>query len=291
MQVASIFNAFGSRVQLFQAGPRILTTEDEDVSMAVAAAFRESGMVVRENFGTIESFEKTPDGVRMISPRTARTAHAEAALAVVAVGWVADTAGLGLEAAGVETDPRGYVRRRRVSADLRAPRLRRGRRHRPPDAGPGGGTGRLRSGDQRGARRDAPAWEQVSPIGSFTDPEYAQVGLTEAKARETHDVVVAVVRFDETTRTIIDGRTVGFCKLIADRATGQILGCHVVGERAVEIVQVVAIAIAAGMRVDDLARFRCRSRPTPASSAARRIGPRSSSIWRRADGCTRGSPE
>ena len=61
-----------------------------------------------------------------------------------------------------------------------------------------------------------------------------------------------LVRFDETARTIIDGQTTGFCKLIADRATGAILGCHVVGERAVEIVQVVAIAIAAGLRVDDL---------------------------------------
>src|SRR6185369_5527941 len=66
--------------------------------------------------------------------------------------------------------------------------------------------------------------DQVSPIGSFTDPEYAQVGLTEAKARETHEVVTAVVRFDSATRTIIDGRTVGFCKLIADRETYQILG-------------------------------------------------------------------
>ena len=81
------------------------------------------------------------------------------------------------------------------------------------------------------------------------------MGLSEAKARETHDVVVAVVRFDETPRTIIDGRTIGFCKLIADRATGKILGCHVVGERAVEIVQVVAIAMAAGLRVDDIARI------------------------------------
>ena len=79
-------------------------------------------------------------------------------------------------------------------------------------------------------------------------------GLTEAKARETHDVVVTVVRFDATTRTIIDGRTTGFCKLIVDRATRTILGCHVVGERAVDIVQTAAIAIAAGMRVDELAR-------------------------------------
>ena len=63
------------------------------------------------------------------------------------------------------------------------------------------------------------------------------------------------MRFDSTTRTIIDGRTFGFCKLIADRKTCTILGCHVVGERAVEIAQVAAIAMAARMRVDDLARI------------------------------------
>lgn len=79
--------------------------------------------------------------------------------------------------------------------------------------------------------------------------------MTEAKAREAHDAVVSLVRFDETARTIIDGRTAGFCKLIADRATRAILGCHVVGERAVEIVQVAAVAIAAGMTVEDLARI------------------------------------
>src|SRR5262249_1700897 len=96
--------------------------------------------------------------------------------------------------------------------------------------------------------------EQVAPIGSFTDPEYAQVGLTEAKARDLHDAVVASIHFDSTTRTIIDGRTYGFCKLITDRPTRKILGCHVVGERAVEIAQLAAVAMAAGMRVDELAQ-------------------------------------
>jgi len=110
--------------------------------------------------------------------------------------------------------------------------------------------------------------DPVSPIGSFTDPEYAQVGLTEAKARETHEVLVAVVRFDSTTRTIIDGRKVGFCKLIADRTTCRMLGCHVVGERAVEITQVAAIAIAAKMRVDELAHIPL-SFPTYAGILAR----------------------
>ena len=254
VQLASIFNAFGSEVQLFQAGPRILPTEDEDVSAAVAAAFRRAGIVVREGFGAIELFEKTPSGIRMVFSKGDTRDIAEAAAAFVAVGWVADSAGLNLAKAGVETDARGYVR---VDSSLRtsAPHVYAagditGRLMLVPQAIEGGLVAATNA--VRGATT-TPV-DLVSPIGSFTDPEYAQVGLTEAKARETHDVVVAVVRFDETTRTIIDGRTAGFCKLIADRATCAILGCHVVGERAVEIVQVVAVAIAAGMRVDELAR-------------------------------------
>ena len=85
-------------------------------------------------------------------------------------------------------------------------------------------------------------------------PSTRKSHIAEAKAHETHDVVTAVVNFDSTTRTIIDGRKAGFCKLIADRKTAKILGCHVVGERAVEIAQVAAIAIDSGMRVDDLVR-------------------------------------
>ena len=96
----------------------------------------------------------------------------------------------------------------------------------------------------------------------------AQVGLTEAKARGTHDVETAILRFDSTTRTIIDGHKVGFCKLIIDRKTHRILGCHVVGERAVEITQVAGIVIAAGMRADDLAQIPL-SFPTYAGILAR----------------------
>jgi pyruvate/2-oxoglutarate dehydrogenase complex dihydrolipoamide dehydrogenase (E3) component len=58
--------------------------------------------------------------------------------------------------------------------------------------------------------------------------------------------VNAVAHFDSTTRTVIDGHKIGFCKLIVDRKTCKILGCHVIGERAVDIAEVAAIAIAAG---------------------------------------------
>jgi dihydrolipoamide dehydrogenase len=253
-QVASVFNAFGSRVQLFQAGPRILPTEDEDVSAAVAGAFRAAGMMVREDFGTVESFEKTADGVRMNFSKDGLRDSTEASVVVVAVGWVANTAELNLEAAGVDTDHRGYVR---VDVHLSTSAAH--------IFAAGDVTGHLLLVPQALQEGFVAATNAVLgattllppgpiPIGSFTDPEYAQVGLTETAARETHDVVTGIIRFDSTTRTIIDGRTNGFCKLIVDRATYNILGCHVVGERAVDIVQVATIAMAAGMRVDDLAR-------------------------------------
>jgi pyruvate/2-oxoglutarate dehydrogenase complex dihydrolipoamide dehydrogenase (E3) component len=286
VQVASIFNAFGSRVELFQAGRRILPTEDEDVSAAVAAAFRESGIVVHEDFGAIEFFEKVPSGVRMVFSKDGSRYSAEAALVVVAVGWVADTTGLRLAAADVETDQRGFVK---VDGYLRSSA--------PHIFAAGDITGRVMLVPQAIQDGFLAATNAVrgptmmlgnsaTPIGSFTDPEYAQVGLTEARARETHDVVTAVVRFDSTTRTIIDGHKFGFCKLIADRKTFRILGCHVVGERAVEITQLAAIAIAAGMRVDDLAHIPL-SFPTYAGALARVAASATRQLNRQAEGtCT-----
>ena len=72
-------------------GPHILPHADADVSPGVAAALRESGIVVQENFGAIESFEKTPTGVRMNFTKDGHRGSAKAMLAVVAVGWMADT--------------------------------------------------------------------------------------------------------------------------------------------------------------------------------------------------------
>ena len=99
-----------------------------------------------------------------------------------------------------------------------------------------------------------------------------------------------MVRFDTTTRAIIDGHKVGFCKLIANRKTSKILGCHVVGERAVDIVQVAAIAIAGGMRVEDLAGVPL-SFPTyagilvnAAAGAARQLG--RTVLWQTLEGAT-----
>jgi pyruvate/2-oxoglutarate dehydrogenase complex dihydrolipoamide dehydrogenase (E3) component len=170
------------------------------------------------------------------------------------VGWAADTAELNLAAVGVGVDARGNIE---VDEFLRTSA--------PHIFAAGDVTGRLMlvpgavedgflaatnavKGPIHALRR------RISPSGSFTYPEYSQVGLTEATARESHDVVTTVVPFDSTVRAIIEGRTFGFCKLIVERERCRIVGCHVVGERAVEIAQLAAIAMAAQMPVDELAR-------------------------------------
>jgi pyruvate/2-oxoglutarate dehydrogenase complex dihydrolipoamide dehydrogenase (E3) component len=267
VQVASIFNAFGSQVTLFEAAPRILMSEDEDVSAAVGAALRESGIEVLEQAGTIGRFDRCEVGVRMVV-RDERESVIEANLAVVAIGWVANTAELNLSAAGVALDERGYVR---ADGELRTTA--------PHIFAAGDVTGRLMVVHE--ATREAylaatnavlgkasALPPEVSPLGSFTDPEYASVGLSEAAARETREIVVATERFDSLPRPIIDGRPIGFCKLIADRQLHTILGCHIVGERAVELAQLAAITIATGVKVEQLALVPF-SFPTYASALGR----------------------
>ena len=255
VQVASVFTELGSHVALFEAGPRILATEDEDVSRTMAAAFRGAGIDVREDFGQVRGFEQTPGGVRMRFEKDTVMDSVEANMAVVAIGWLADTAGLNLAAAGVATTSRGYVQ---VDAHLRTTAAHvfaagdiTGRLMLVPNAGQDGYVAATNAVEDRGVTLSTPA----NPIGSFTDPEYAQVGLSEAKAREDHEVVVATVPFAVIARPIIDGRPDGFCKLIVDRGTHRILGCHVVGERAVEIAQVAAVAVAAAMPVEGFVRI------------------------------------
>ena len=144
----------------------------------------------------IERFERCAGGVRLIYSAADATHGLEAAIAVVAAGWVAATAELNLDRAGVRTDQRGYIE---VDGALRtaAPHI---------FAAGDAITGRamvvheaVRDGLAAatnavlGTTTSLPT--EVSPIGSFTDPEYASVGLTEAAAREAHDVVVATVPF------------------------------------------------------------------------------------------------
>ena len=92
----------------------------------------------------------------------------------------------------------------------------------------------------------------IVPHGGFTDPEYGCVGLTEEQARAEQDIAVAIVPYSDLDRAVIDGRSEGFCKLIAARRSRKVLGAHIVGEQATEIAQLVAAGMAADVRVGQL---------------------------------------
>lgn len=253
-QVASIFNALGSSISLCQAGPRIIASEDAEVSDAVAAAFREDGIALYEGFGAIERIVAAPNGVSVMRAGV-QGPPLEAELVICAIGWRADTDALGLPRAGVSTNARGFIEvdesLRTSAGNIYAAGDVIGRSMLVP---PAVRDGFIAGNNAAGAERlTVPT--SVEPIGSFTDPEYAKVGLTEEQARAQHDTIVSHASYAETTRPIIDGRTRGFCKLVIDRSTRRLLGCHIVGERAVEVAQMAAIAMTAEMTVDAVARI------------------------------------
>jgi pyruvate/2-oxoglutarate dehydrogenase complex dihydrolipoamide dehydrogenase (E3) component len=253
VQVASIFNALGSRITLLQAAARIIPTEDADVSREVARAFREDGITVIESFGTIERFEKSAGGVKTFVRDGQNDACFEAEFAVCAIGWIADTETLNLSAAGVRTNARGFIEAdaflRTSASHVYAAGDVIGRAMLVPQAVRDG----FIAGNNAAGTEPTAVPTSVEPIGSFTDPEYAKVGLTEDEARQSPEVLIARATYAETTRPVIDGRTRGFCKLVIDKRDAAILGCHIVGERAVEVAQMAAIAMNARMTVSDLA--------------------------------------
>jgi len=251
-QLASVFAAFGTEVRLLEVAPRILGVEDEAVSSGMAGAFGRRGIEVTTGIGGIERIEKEGRDLRLSYTHEgeSRTISAEAVL--LAVGWVGELKRLNLEAAGVESS-RGYVR---VDDSLRTSASHvfaagdiTGRMMLVQSATYEGYLAAEKAvlGGERGHRH------QIVPHGGFTDPEYGSVGLTEERARGERECVVAIVPYADLDRGVIDGHPEGFCKLVVEKSSRRILGAHIVGEQAVEVVQIVGVAMRAGMRVEELA--------------------------------------
>jgi dihydrolipoamide dehydrogenase len=256
-QLASVFAAFGSRVTLLDMAPMPLPGEDDDVRAAMLDALIDRGIRPVSGIAGLERIERDDGRLRLVwasgGPRRG-SEHTAVDEVVLAVGWPGNVDGLGLEAAGVRTE-RGFV----VVDD----RLRTTAEH---IWAVGDVTGRIMlvqtaTADGRLAVENAVlgadkvAGLRMVPHGGFTDPEYASVGLTEAAARAAlgDELAVATVPYAELDRAVIDGHTEGFCKLLAEAGSRRIVGAHVVGEQAVEVVSLVAAAIDAGTPVEEVA--------------------------------------
>lgn len=250
LQLASIFAAFGSLVTVLEVAPRIVPGEDADISVALAEAFSSNGIEVTTGIGGVNEIRPADGGLAVRYGVGGEPHETRAEAVVMAIGWPGNVDDLGLDSAGVET-ARGYVT---VDDTLRTSA--------PHIWAAGDVTGRMmlvQSATYEGriAAENAlgssgrPLHHAIVAHGGFTDPEYGSVGVTEAGAGA--DAVIGRVAYADLDRAVIDRRTEGFCKLVVDRSTRRLLGAHVVGEQAVEVVQIAAAAMAAEMPVERLA--------------------------------------
>jgi pyruvate/2-oxoglutarate dehydrogenase complex dihydrolipoamide dehydrogenase (E3) component len=252
-QLTSILADFGCEVTLVEYARRIVQRADADVSAALEHAFRGRGIHVVTG-AAVQRIESLAPGVR-VSYRMgdeSRTVDVDAAF--FAVGWPSNADLVDTAAAGVVTD-RGYV----VVDDYTTTNV--------PHifaAGDVDGNSMLVSSatiEGRVAAENAVLGprrrvvHEIVPAGSFTDPEYGSVGLTEEQARARYDCTVAVARYEDMLRPVADGQPEGFCKLIVESTRRQIVGAHVLGEYSAEVIQTVATCMATGMRIEDVAEL------------------------------------
>ncbi|MEO6142540.1 MAG: NAD(P)/FAD-dependent oxidoreductase [Dermatophilaceae bacterium] len=258
-QLATVFSGFGVAVTLLELADRVLPSADRDISEVVAAAFVARGVDVRTRISGIARVQALDGGLRRVvltGPPGEIEEHVDVEMVLVCAGWPARLDGLGLAAAGVIAThtriPVDGCQRTNV-AHIYA-------------AGDVDGEAQLvQAGEASGfvaasnavvgVRTDSFMLtdHSVLPAGGFTDPDYGQVGLTQDQALARYpDALIATVPYSQVERAVIDLRTTGFLKLLAT-ANGRLLGAHAVGEEALEVIQAVAVAMAAGADVATLA--------------------------------------
>jgi len=233
-EIASGYARLGSDVRLIEALPRLLPSEDADISRLVERGFKRQGI-------TVQTGEPIAD-VKESSSGVTFTHGAEAGLEVdclvICAGRGADVTGLGLAEAGVELDERGLVK---VDGALKTSRagiyaigdIVAG----PALAHKASDEGIIAAEDSAGMQTHPIAYIDI-PRSTFCTPNVGSFGLTEEQAREQgYDVVVGKVPYGAVGGGIVYGDRAGMIKLVGESKYGELLGGHIVGTRATELIQ------------------------------------------------------
>jgi len=261
VEFADVFAAYGVRVTLLEALPRILPIEDEECSKELARAFRRRGIEMKAG---VQVASVTPGGPGVVVETDQGRVEAEQVL--MAVGRVPKLAGLGLETLGVAVE-RGFVR---VSPTMET--SVRGLYAIGDIAGPPLLAHKAMAeavvAAETVAGRDARPVDYANvPSCTYCRPQVASIGLTEATARETgRDVTIGRFPFVASGKAVALGEPEGFVKVIADRATGEILGAHVVGHEATEIIHEFAVGRTLEATLDEIAQT-IHAHPTMSEAA------------------------
>jgi dihydrolipoamide dehydrogenase len=233
VEIASGYARLGSEVILVEAVDRVLPTEDADISRLVERGLKRQGIEVFTST-PVSGVEAGGAGVRF----SYGSDSAEADYLVIAAGRGADVAALGLAEAGVELDERGRVQ---VDGALRTTRagvyaigdLVPG----PALAHKASDEGIIAVEDSAGLPTHPPALIDI-PRAVFCTPNVGSFGLTEEQAREQgYDVVVSKVPYGAVGGGTVYGDRSGLIKLVGERTYGELLGGHIVGSRATELIQ------------------------------------------------------
>ncbi|WP_321819421.1 MULTISPECIES: glutathione-disulfide reductase [unclassified Burkholderia] len=244
VEFAGIFNGFGSQVDLFYRGEKILRGFDDDVRQFLTDEMTKQGVAIHAR-AVVESIARADDGTLSVHVGDAQHGPYDAVL--YATGRVPNVEGLGLERAGVMLDARGAIAVDSYSATSVPSIHALGDVTSRPQLTPvATRDGALLARTLFGGARVAADHDYV-PSAVFSQPEVATVGLTEADARRVHGEVDIYRTSFKALRHTLSGRNERtLMKLVVARDSQRVIGAHMVGRDAGEIIQGIAIAIRAG---------------------------------------------
>jgi len=258
VEFASIFRRFGSDVTILELLPRLVPVEDQAVSEELEKAFRRQGITSHTN-AKVTSARATADGVDLQFQKSDGAAEKlRADYLLVATGRGPVTAGLDAERVGLDLE-KGYVR---VDAGYRTSVqgisaigdvITMGGPH-PQLAHVSSAEGVI-AAERIAGRTVRPLNYDHVPGCTYCDPEIGSVGLTEREAaRRGYDVRTGTFPFGVLGRAKIAGETDGFVKIVADKKYDEVLGIHMIGLRATELVAEAVVALRLESTVEELIR-------------------------------------
>jgi dihydrolipoamide dehydrogenase len=252
VEFASIYKSFDTDVTLIEMLPRLVPLEDEEVSKELARVYRKRGI----NFHThaqVEKVEKTKDGIAVTITAEGKQQKIEAEKILIAVGRKPRTANLGLEMTRIKperefikTDSWMQTAEPGVYAIgdivLGTPQL----------AHVGAMEGIVAVTKIAGKQAKPVNLERI-PNATYCHPEVGSVGLTETKAKEAgYNVKIGKFPFTANSRASIVGQHEGFIKIVSDADYGEILGVHIIGPQATELIAEAVAAMELEATVEDL---------------------------------------
>ncbi len=266
VEFGSIFKSFGSEITIVEYLPRLVPNEDEDVSKELARVFRKRGIDTHTG-AKVEKIEKNNDGVKVtFTTADGKQVVKEAETVLVAVGRAPRTENIGLEATKVEVE-RGFIRvdewmQTREPGIYAIGDVVAGL---PQLAHVAAMAGMVVAAKLAG-KRARPVRRDRIPACTYCEPQIGSVGLTEAQAKaQGHQVKVGKFPFSANSKASIVGSHEGFVKVVADAKHGEVLGVHIIGPQATELVAEAVVAMELEATIEEL-MFTIHAHPTLAEA-------------------------